>query len=98
MRRRQFIVLGSAAMAWPRAARAQQRSRIPRVGIVDDAPIWDAFRQSLHDLGYVESQSIAFEYRTAQGEPTPICFGAARPTCTKFCKAPNPQICRWSSR
>jgi putative ABC transport system substrate-binding protein len=68
--RREFIsALGGAAATWPLAARAQQQAKLARVGIIDDAPIWNHFRQGLHDLGYVEAQTIAFEYRTAEGEP-----------------------------
>ena len=53
MRRREFItLLAGAAAAWPLAARAQQQGRIPRIGIIDDTPMWDAFRQGLRDLGY----------------------------------------------
>ena len=54
MTRRDFItLLGGAAAAWPPAARAQQSaSKIPRIGIIDDSPMWDAFRQGLRDLGY----------------------------------------------
>src|SRR6516165_10101450 len=68
LRRREFItLLGGAAVARPRAARAQQGGvRIPRIGIIDDAPIWDHFRQGLHDLGYVVGQNVALEYRAAQ--------------------------------
>jgi putative ABC transport system substrate-binding protein len=68
--RRKFLatLLGGAA-TWPLAARAQQQAKLARVGIIDDAPIWNHFRQGLHDLGYVEGQTIAFEYRTAEGEP-----------------------------
>jgi len=52
-RRRDFIkgIAGSVA-AWPLAARAQQQGKIPRIGIIDDSPMWDAFRQGLRDLGY----------------------------------------------
>ena len=73
MRRREFItLLGGAAAApsilWPLAARAQQQTKIPRVGIIDDSPRWNAFRQGLRDLGYLEGQNIAFEpFAAAQG-------------------------------
>src|SRR5215510_15459387 len=70
MRRREFItLLGGAVVAWPLAARAQQPAKVPRIGIIDDAPIWDHFRQGLRDLGYIEGQNIAFEYRSAEGKP-----------------------------
>ena len=69
MNRRQFIALLGGAAAWPLAARAQQGgARIPRIGIIDDAPIWDHFRQGLHDLGYIEGRNIAIEYRSAEGD------------------------------
>jgi putative ABC transport system substrate-binding protein len=69
MRRREFITLLGAA-AWPLAAHAQQRAtKIPRIGIIDDAPIWNHFRQGLRDLGYIEGQNIAIEYRSAEGKP-----------------------------
>ena len=69
MRRRNFIALLGGAAAWPLAARAQQGgARIPRIGIIDDAPIWDYFRQGLHDLGYIEGRNIAIEYRSAEGD------------------------------
>ena len=70
MRRREFIcLLGGAAATWPLRARAQQPpTKTPHIGIIDNAPIWDYFRQGLHDLGYVEGQNIVIEYRTAQGE------------------------------
>ena len=70
MKRRQFItLLGGATAAWPVAARAQQAAKIPRIGIIDDAPIWDHFRQALRGLGYIEGQNIAIEYRSAEGQP-----------------------------
>jgi putative ABC transport system substrate-binding protein len=69
MRRRQFITLLGGAAAWPLAARAQQPAKLPRIGIIDESPIWNAFRHGLRDLGYLEGQNIAFEYRYAGGLP-----------------------------
>jgi len=70
MKRREFMsLLGGAAAAWPLAARAQQPARMPRIGIIDDEPDWDNFRQGLRNLGYVENENLAIEYRTAEGKP-----------------------------
>jgi len=78
MKRREFIaLLGGAAVAWPLAARAQQLAKIPRIGIIDDSPIWNAFRQGLRDLGYLEGQNIALEYRYAGGLPDRLAWVAA---------------------
>jgi putative ABC transport system substrate-binding protein len=70
MERREFITLiGGAAVAWPLVARGQQPAKMPRIGIVDDGPIWDHFRQKLRDLGYIDGQNITIEYRSAEGQP-----------------------------
>jgi putative tryptophan/tyrosine transport system substrate-binding protein len=70
MKRREFIsLLGGAAAAWPLAVRAQQPARVPRIGIVDDAPMWHSFRQALRELGYIEGQSVNYEYRYSEGVP-----------------------------
>ena len=70
MRRRTFIASLGGSLAWSFTAQAQQRpTTSARIGIVDDAPIWDQFRQGLRDLGYIHGQNIAFEYRSAEGQP-----------------------------
>jgi putative tryptophan/tyrosine transport system substrate-binding protein len=69
MRRRAFISLLGGAAAWPLAALAQQPARVPRIGIIDDAPMWHSFRQSLREFGYVEGHSINYEYRYSEGVP-----------------------------
>jgi putative ABC transport system substrate-binding protein len=81
MRRREFIALlggtAAASLVWPRATRAQQRGKkIPRIGIIDDAPIWQHFREALRQAGFVEGQSIAYEYRTAAGDPARLATAA----------------------
>ena len=74
MRRREFItLLGGAPAAWSLAARAQQPSKIPRVGYLfsftpaEGQHLWEACRQGLRELGYVEGRNIAIEARWADG-------------------------------
>jgi putative tryptophan/tyrosine transport system substrate-binding protein len=70
MKRRELItLLGGAAVAWPLVARAQQGAKMPRIGIVDDAPMWQTFRQALRELGYVEGETVNYEYRYSEGAP-----------------------------
>src|SRR6516165_517692 len=68
IRRREFIAALGGAMAWPLAARAQQVAKLPHIGIIGDEPFWDNFRQALRDLGYIENQNIAIEYRSSEGK------------------------------
>jgi putative tryptophan/tyrosine transport system substrate-binding protein len=74
MRRRDFIgLLGGAATAWPLAARAQQPAKLPTIGFLGttSASAWShyvaAFAQRLRELGWVESRTVAIEYRWAEG-------------------------------
>src|ERR1700757_3752480 len=72
MRRRRVIALLGAALAWPFTARAQQQTRIPRIGVLwhgeneqDEATNLGALRQGLNELGYVEGKNIELINRFA---------------------------------
>src|SRR5439155_1390613 len=72
MRRREFIiVLGGAATAWPRAAKAQQGGAMRRIGVLISLAESDsegqafvaAFRGGLLKLGWTEARNIRLDYR-----------------------------------
>ena len=75
--RREFITLlgGAAVVAAGRRGRSSRRGP-PRIGIIDNSPVWNAFRHGLRDLGYLEGQNIAFEYRYAGGLPNRLALVA----------------------
>jgi putative ABC transport system substrate-binding protein len=72
LNRRELLILGSTATAWPLVARAQQKE-MPEIGYLSatsigpDSPYLAAFRQGLRETGHVEGQNVAIEYRSAEG-------------------------------
>src|SRR6266481_4702016 len=78
MKRREFItILGSAAAAWPLAARAQQGGQVRRIGMLigyaENDPETQArlaaFRQGLEHLGWTEGRNVRVDYRFAPEGP-----------------------------
>jgi putative tryptophan/tyrosine transport system substrate-binding protein len=71
--RRKFLAtLLGGAVAWPLAASAQQPGKLPRIGILspaasETAATLTAFREAIRDLGYMEGQTIALDFRLSKG-------------------------------
>ena len=89
LQRREFIsLLAGAAASWPLAARAQSPRKVPRIGVLlpctaaSFALRTKALLEGLRDLGYVEGQTIAIEWRWGQDRVEgfrslpPILWGA----------------------
>ena len=74
LERRDFLIAVGAILAAPLAADAQQAEKVPRIGFLsatspsDRPPLFDAFRQRLRELGWVEGKNIVIDYRYAQGQ------------------------------
>jgi putative ABC transport system substrate-binding protein len=71
IRRRDFITLLGSAAAWPLAARAQQRERVRRIGVLqagdENDPVWkrslSAFTQALAGLGWTDGRNVRMDLR-----------------------------------
>ena len=114
MRRREFIsLLGGAAAAWPFAVYAQNTPTMPLVGYLDatstlgkHAPFAAAFRNGLNDVGFVEGNNVAIQYRWAEGHydrlpalaaelvrlPATVIVAVGPPACALAAKAATKSI------
>jgi putative tryptophan/tyrosine transport system substrate-binding protein len=76
MKRREFMALLGAAASWPLAARAQQESRVRRVGLLLSAAATEveyqgylaAFLHEMRQLGWSEGQNLQIEVRWNTGD------------------------------
>jgi putative ABC transport system substrate-binding protein len=85
VKRREFITLLGGAVAWPRAARAEQGERMRRIGVLMNLAADDpeaparvaAFAQGLADLGWTISRNLRIDYRWGAGDAERIRKDAA---------------------
>jgi putative ABC transport system substrate-binding protein len=86
LKRREFItLLGGAAAAWPLAARAQQRERMRRVGVLMDLAADDpegqarltGFLQTMQQLGWTDRRNVRIDIRWTAGDAERIRKHAA---------------------
>lgn len=64
-----IVLLAVAVLLVPLAPEAQQAGKIPRIGFLANvrSPVIEAFLAGLRQLGYIEGQNIAIEWRLAEG-------------------------------
>ena len=70
------LLVALGVLLSPLATEAQQPAKMPRIGYLgfgmstpENAAVYEPFRQGLRDLGYVEGQNVAIEWRFAEGRP-----------------------------
>jgi putative ABC transport system substrate-binding protein len=86
LKRREFITVLGGAAVWPLAARAQQRDRVHRIGVLmglaEDDPETKArlaaFRQGLDKRGWLEGRNLEIDYRFAPASSSDQAGAAAQ--------------------
>jgi ABC-type uncharacterized transport system substrate-binding protein len=69
-----WLLLLALCLLAPWGAGAQPPGAVPRIGLLDSgslaarASLWEAFRQGMRELGYIEGRTVVFEARGADGE------------------------------
>ena len=76
MNRRKFAaLLAAASLSRTALARAQEAQRVPLIGFLhpgfpdSGSPAFDALREGLREVGYVEGETVKLEARWARGKP-----------------------------
>jgi putative ABC transport system substrate-binding protein len=96
MKRRDFIAAVGSAVTWPIAARAQQATKVPRIGVLSPSRSEEAspnrvtlqaFVAGMRELGYVEGQNITIERELSEANADRLREAAAA-----FVKH---NACRW---
>jgi putative ABC transport system substrate-binding protein len=71
-----YFALGALLLALGIPVEAQQPKKIPRIGVLRGGlgagPVYEALRQGLRDLGYIEGKSFVIEYRGAEVKIEPV--------------------------
>ena len=75
--RKEFLpfVITTLLFAIVQLAHAQQAGKVPRIGVLDpstasgSAVLWEAFRQELNKLGWIEGKNITIEHRFGEQKP-----------------------------
>src|SRR5262245_14940979 len=84
-RRSVLSLLGTAAAAWPLAARAQQRGRVRRIGVligggeVERQASFAEFKSTLSGLGWTDGRNLRIDLRFASSD-----IGRARPLAAEL--------------
>ncbi len=116
MKRREFLALiGGTAVAWPLAVPAQQGGKTFRIGYLGvsssslEPHYVAAFREKLRELGRVDGENIAIEYRWAEGQDDrlpnlatelvhlkpDVIVTSGTPGPLRPCKRPEPSPSSW---
>src|SRR3954469_14841846 len=88
-RRHLIMLLGGTAATWPRAGRAQQTLKVPRVGVLHQTSSAEAeqaageFREGMRALGWIDGSTVAIEDRFANGDASLLSANAAEFVATQ---------------
>jgi putative ABC transport system substrate-binding protein len=97
MRRRDFIAVTAPLFVSPRPLRAEGPPP-RRVGYLVPVPkllpIWEVWRHSLRDHGWIEGKNLTIDYRSAEGHPERLPPLAAELVALKpdLLVGPSPQV------